>query len=277
MNREGPDEIDAKRVVQRVLGIQLEHADKYGGVDYRSLDGHIAVEVTRVTRGDRRKSRKAIDQSVKKQTSSAPLSMCWVATTPETGVRLNSFVQTVQPALARLEAAGVQNFERQRDAVEVILHSTGTQRSPIVEPLMVLLNAGVETASAVPHREHDDDPDHQHRLHYGLLRPYTHKGSDDALPRILAELQDKTDNPKKLAESGAEARHLFVWVDGATDQEISRVLSGEAPSWVHDDSYGTPSVAPDLDPAITHLWVVHEGTRQGWLWDGESWQALKDL
>ncbi|MCP2637657.1 hypothetical protein K0817_013945 [Microbacterium sp. HD4P20] len=277
MNHEDPDEIDAKRVVQRVLGIQLEHADKYGGVDYRSLDGRIAVEVTRVTAGDRLKSRKAINKSVKKQTRTAPLSMCWVATPPETGVRLDSFVQTVQPALAQLEAAGVHDFDRERDAVEVILHNTGTQHSPIVEPLMVLLNAGAETAAAVPHQEYADDPNHEHRLHYGLVSPYTHQGSDDALARILAELQEKTDNPKKLAESGAEARHLFVWVDGDTDREISRALHGEAPSWVYDDSYGTPSTAPDLDPAITHLWVVHEGTRQGWVWDGESWQGLKDV
>ena len=35
-----------------------------------------------------------------------------------------------------------------------------------------------------------------------------------------------------------------------------------------------PSITPALDPAITHFWVMHERSRLGWLWDGETWQAL---
>lgn len=41
--------------------------------------------------------------------------------------------------------------------------------------------------------------------------------------------------------------------------------------------WGAPSIDPALDEAITHLWVVHEGTRRGWLWNGESWRELSDL
>lgn len=47
MNKERRDERDAKAIVEKTLEIELEHADKEGGVDYRSTDGRHAVEVTR--------------------------------------------------------------------------------------------------------------------------------------------------------------------------------------------------------------------------------------
>ena len=38
MNRESPAEVDAKQIVERVLGIVLEHADKNGGsTTYRRM------------------------------------------------------------------------------------------------------------------------------------------------------------------------------------------------------------------------------------------------
>ena len=47
-------------------------------------------------------------------------------------------------------------------------------------------------------------------------------GSDKWLERLLEALSDKTDNPQKLAATGAEQRHLFVWVNDDTWYSISR-------------------------------------------------------
>lgn len=88
--------------------------------------------------------------------------------------------------------------------------------------------------------------------------------------------RQKNDNPKKLKASGAEQRHLFVWLDGDTRFDIARPLSREAPAW-GGEGFGTPSKAPVLDAAITHLWVVHQESRFGWLWDGVTWRELRDL
>jgi hypothetical protein len=42
MNKERRNEREAKGIVEKVLGVELEHSDKDGGVDYRSTDGHAA-------------------------------------------------------------------------------------------------------------------------------------------------------------------------------------------------------------------------------------------
>jgi hypothetical protein len=66
-----------------------------------------------------------------------------------------------------------------------------------------------------------------------------------------------------------------VWLNDDTGYNIARPLSREAPSW-GDDGWGLPTTEPQLDPAITHFWVVHARSLLGWLWDGETWQELRD-
>src|SRR5690554_2321585 len=117
MNSERPDEQDAKQIIEHVLGVELEHADKFGGIDYRSADGRIAVEVTRVTEGLKRSSRKARRKSREVGAPESKLGTCWLVQMPETGQRLDTLYQNVQPALVELELAGEAYFERQRAAV----------------------------------------------------------------------------------------------------------------------------------------------------------------
>lgn len=49
MNKERPEERDAKNVLEGVMGVELEHADNVGGVDHRLADRQHAVEITRFT------------------------------------------------------------------------------------------------------------------------------------------------------------------------------------------------------------------------------------
>ena len=66
VNRERADEMVAKGVVESVLGVALAYADvNDGDVDYRSADGLVAVEVTRVTNGERKAARDALSTSVR--------------------------------------------------------------------------------------------------------------------------------------------------------------------------------------------------------------------
>jgi hypothetical protein len=69
MNKERRDERYAKAIVEKTLKIELEHADKEGGVDYRSTDGRHAVEVTRITEGRKRAGRDALNVSRSNQYS----------------------------------------------------------------------------------------------------------------------------------------------------------------------------------------------------------------
>lgn len=269
MNQERENEIDAKEIVERVMGIQLKHADKHGGVDYLSPDGTVALEVTAVTAGEKQSARTALSKSEAKA-SPTKLQGCWFVFASDTQEQMKTFVQRVQPAIAELEFAGKTYFDDQ----DALLHVFETgEFSHIYRPL---LEAGVERATHVPHRDRPDAPDHVHRIWVSTGSGGSVSGSDESLDRLMEELNKKTDNPEKLRASGAEQRHLFVWLNDDTWYNIARPLSREAPTWA-DDGWGVPTTEPQLDPAITHLWVVHARSRLGWLWDSERWQELRDL
>jgi hypothetical protein len=89
----------------------------------------------------------------------------------------------------------------------------------------------------------------------------------------MDELRSKVDNPRKLQESRAVHRHLFVWVNDDTEWSIGRpVLNAALPG--QNDGWRLPDVVPDIDSAITHLWVVHTRSLRGWLWNGEVWSVV---
>ncbi len=267
VNQERPNELVAKQVVEEVLGVLLKHADTHGGVDYESTDGKIALEVTAVTEGGNKGARDALKKSVRKGVPGAKLASCWIVFVPEGQSSMKSFLQRVQPALVELEHVGETFFERQRAGIHV------NQGGPLVEYYRPLLDAGVERATHAPHRVDPNNPDHLHEVWVMTGSGGSASGSNESLERLLDALSDKTDNSKKLAATGAEQRHLFVWVNDDTWYNIARPLSKTAPSWA-EEGWGVPSIAPALDPAITHFWVMHERSRLGWLWDGETWQAL---
>lgn len=268
MNQERPNEFIAKQIVERVMGTQLEHADTHGGVDYISTDGIVALEVTAVTDGEKQGAREALSRS-KAKGSPTRLQGCWLVFASDTQARMKTFVQRVQPAIAALEFAGETYFDDQHAAVHVIEEG---ELSHIYWPL---LEAGVERATHVPHANRPEDPDHVHRIWPSTGSGGSVSGSDESLNRLMDALNEKPDNPTKLRASAAEQRHLFVWLNDDTGYNIARPLSREAPSWA-DEGWGLPTIKPQLNPAITHFWVMHERSLLGWLWDGERWRELRD-
>lgn len=260
MNKERPDELDAKSIVEIVLGIELEHADKDGGVDYLSTDGRHAVEITRVTDGRKRAGSKALDTSRAAENLEGELQTCWWAFVSDTQVGLKTFLQQVHPALVELEAAGEDQFDRAQAAMHVM------RQGPLSSIYRSLLDAGVERASAVPNHAHRRCT---HSVIPGLISGGTSSGSDRAVFLLTDLLSVKEDNPRKLRASGRDHRHLFVWLDDDTRFDVARPLSRAAPSW--HDGFGVPATPPMLAQAISHLWVMHEGSRLGWIWNGEAW------
>jgi hypothetical protein len=265
MNQERQDEAAAKRIVERVMGIQLIHADTHGGVDYISPDATVALEVTAVTDGGKQGARAALSKS-KLKGSPTSLHGCWIVMVAENQPGMKHFVQRVQPAIAELEFAGETHFERQHAMAHAI------EKGELADVYLPLLKAGVERAE---HLAHQYDPDHVHSLLVSIVSGGSVSGSDESLDRLMKELNEKPDNPTKLLASRAEQRHLFVWLNGDTWYNIARPLSREAPSSA-DRGWGLPTTKPQLDPAITHLWVVHSQTRMGWLWNGGKWRELRE-
>lgn len=270
MNQERPNEAIAKQIVERVMGIQLKHADTNGGVDYLSPDGIVALEVTAVTDGEKQGARAALSRSEAEGSPTTRLQGCWTVVVAENQPGMKTFVQRVQPAIAALEFAGEANFDDQHAMAHVI------EKGELSHLYLRLLKAGVERAGPLPHPNRPEDPDHVHRIYPITGSGGSVSGSDESLDRLMDVLNEKNDNPAKLRASDAEQCHLFVWLDDDTSYNISRPLSHEAPSWA-DEGWGIPTTKPPLDPVITHLWVVHARSRLGWLWDGERWQELRDL
>ncbi|MCL9663930.1 hypothetical protein L2091_01635 [Curtobacterium albidum] len=271
MNKERLNERRAKEIVQRELGISLDHSDKNGGVDYRSQDGSIAVEVTRVTDEDVRRGLRALSESDKSPVTGTPLRACWLVFTSQTAPGLKTLKQRVHPLVAQLEQAGLNFFFDQRAQRHLL---QGREHANLYHEL---LQMKVERALASPDSA-AREPDHQHRVYVAVGGGGSASGSNEAVALLSEALAATTDNVGKLTASGAPQRHLFVWIDGATPFAIERALSHRPPSWDDDggNGFGLPTESPTLDPAFTHLWVVHEGSGRGWLWDGEAWRSLED-
>jgi hypothetical protein len=269
MNQERPNEKRAKRLVERVVRVHLDHHDTHGGVDYLSPDGDVDLEVTAVTNGEKDGAWKALKKSEAKGASNVELQGCWIIFIPDDLADMKTFVQRVQPAIAELELAGESYFDRQRAAIHTI------EGGPLAGVYRPLLEAGLERTSHVPHRKRANDPGHKHRLFTNSGNGGSASGSDEAVNLLLDELRPKTDNLRKLRNSAARQRHLFVWINDNTAFGIERPLSHK-PSSGAVDFWGLPSGAPELDPVITHLWIVHERSASGWLWDGITWRELQE-
>lgn len=266
-NVERDDEKDAKRIVERVLGVSLRHFDTDGGVDYLAPDGGVAVEVTRVTDGRKRSARSGLSKSAA-DIFDPPLASCWIVLVRSTHPSTKNLERQLRTLFAECEKSGIAEFNR--DDTTTYMTSEPSRRV-----LYQRLDAmGIESAG--PPMLQGDPPGHQHQIHIALTTDGTIESSDTSLRNLMAELGRKTDNRKKLSDSRALRRILFAWLDGDTPYEIVRPLDGEAPPGL-ERHFGPPSIAPELDPAITELWIVHDGTRRGWRWDGTEWSTLEGV
>lgn len=269
MNQERPDEAMASEIVKRVMGIQLEHADKHGGVDYISPDrAAAALEVTTVTGGLKKSARRALSKS-ETDCSSTILLNCWIVFVADTHPESKTLLRRVQPMVVDLEMAGESEFDDQSARLHICDKG---ELSGIYERL---LDAGVEGAVSEPHRS--EDPDHIHRICVSTGSGGSVNGSDESLENLLQALGEKPDNAEKLRKCHTEQRHLFVWLDDDTEPNIAFPLSRETLQSRKSEGWGLPTTDPQLDAAITHLWVVHDRSRLGWLWDGAAWRELQDL
>lgn len=226
------------------------------------------MEVTRVTDDGRRKGRDALKASHAAEAPRGDLQTCWLVVVSDKQDGLKTLRQRVHLALMELESAD-RTFISPRRAADF-----ANQDGPMSSAYQVLLDAGITRASPMP------DHRHQCRAHRVILSPGsggTAGSSDEALRLLVEKLNEKKreDNAKKLRASDAWHRHLFVWLDDDTRFDIARPLSREELS--RHDGFGLPSTPPTLDPAVIQLWVVHEGSRLGWLWDGQTWRELRDL
>ena len=103
----------------------------------------------------------------------------------------------------------------------------------------------------------------------GVLPP---PSGGDACPESVCEAVQqeatKRDNLRKLRNTNASERHLFVFIDG---------LQGPAYVSIRDNKL--PQPIRKLQPAITHVWAAAEEGHLLYVWRGNAsgWQDLTDI
>lgn len=257
---ERPEEARARRLVDEHAGLALTYADHLGFVDYvyqRAHGRHGALEVSRYTSSA---ARRGYDQWQREQQHTYQaklLTKSWTLVV-EGDPDYKDLPRRVEPALEVLEQQGIDRLQM----------SELTTRSFIkqeLRPAAALLRAnGVTTGQAF---EHDAAPS----IDIGRGVAGTSAGSDAAVAEILDYVRTTPDNLKKLEASGAEERHLFLWLDDESPSSAARPLQGgRADRFAH---FGLPAESPALPAAVTHLWIVYQPTGRGWYWDGAQWST----
>jgi hypothetical protein len=268
-NPEHDDEIDAKNVVHNQTSHRFEHADHFGGVDYRSLDGAVAMEVTTVTDGAQKAATKPRAALLNTETPSPETTGCWWVTIDDEHPRLKGLEGRVIGTLPALEAEGVTEYWSWSGYTLLRAHPA------LQDTVGTLAREHVEHAVQTPEMCQRDGNDHVHKVFWSTSGAFTASGSDSALTAIESALNGKPDNFQKLADADATTTVLFVWVDRDTDGSITRPLhDAVGERWDH---FGVPSRGPALDGDVDELWIVHRQTRRGWRWAAGRWSALENL
>lgn len=266
-NAELPEELAARAIVESAMGISLRHADTNGDVDYRFAapgGGPGVMEVTAVTNNATTSAWRARDKAWPTYGPAPSLTQCWQVWIDETGAKYKGLLARLEPALCSLERAGRQYG---RGGLGEFLGS------PPVEQEAALAVAREKVTWAMPYPELCRAEGHEppHRIELFMESGGSASGSDAALGLIEAEVNAKPDNFGKLR--GGKVKHLFVWVDAATDIAVARPFrGGRVAEWEH---FGLPTRPPMLLEPVDQLWIVDRVTSTGWFWTSTGgWRAL---
>lgn len=263
-NKVQPEEILAAQVLRRVLGVTVTHTDVNGETDLffeTPMGTSGAVEVTFLTDQQTKIAQDAWVRERRREHVVTQLASSWNVTVKGDSVRYKLLRQHLEPHLAALEAAGTTEYDQYGIAHRLL--------KSIPQTVLGLAALQVVQAHVIP----TNDPSVQH-IFLIPMAGYTARGSEAALAHIEEYLADRTDNVRKLEESGATERHLFVWLDRDTPGEISRPFTDRriVERFAH---FGLPHRSPILPEGVTHLWVLHSGTGIGWRWHQPAgWQPL---
>lgn len=261
-NREQREnEIAAKAIFEGKTFIELKTNENGmpGRVDYVSNDPGInsAMEVTTHTNEQRAKLINGTgDFSV--IIPRRDLLADWVIQTRD-HPHMKKINQLVIPHLHTLSIHGITEYYKSH-------HEWWMKNVPTLEKALSAFNsASVEYARKHTIVERDDEG-----IANVVLLPtlnWSFGGPNSVLEIIETNRKIFPENVRKLRESGAKLRHLFIWVDKHTDREVLDAFTG--------DRVEMPTRAPKLPEEITHLWIVNIETEVGWYFDPtEGWQLI---
>lgn len=280
--KESPQEAWASSVVAAALGVDLAFVDTDGRVDYKFTDPDgrsAALEVTTMTD---RKLKGSVAAYARTRNSAGPLASltsCWTVALDERDATFKGVEGRLEPHLTAFEAAGLQPglWVTPRDVRATF---RGTELAAGVEASTVELER--ETARQLirwtPGMCEEDAArrgPHWHGIQISTAGEFAEVGTDVALEAIERFVRDHPDNLRKLADSGANVKHLFIRLDEESSVSVSHSVSRFAGPLVDGrDYFGPPTRPPDMPKQVDELWVVYEVEGEGWHWGDGHWERV---
>lgn len=193
------------------------------------------------------------------------LRQCWQVWINESEATYKGLLDRLEPALATLEEAG------RRYGRSGLGDFIGSPKAEM-QAAAALNQEKVTWAMPFPELCHAEGHERPHRIDLAMESGGTASGSDATLTLIEMEVNAKPDNFGKLR--GGAVKHLFIWVDAATDIAVARPFrGGRAAEWEH---FGLPTRAPSLLEPVDQLWIVDQVTSSGWVWTpAAGWSSLE--
>lgn len=265
-NKERPEEVEARVIVERITGLELIHHDANGAADYITADhSTAALEVTTITNQGLRSSSELLAQLRNNPHPDGRLECCWSATVDEHHRKLKGIQLRIANAIAGLQDHNVSSVSEWEWATYVWGgHAARGAVEILVRDRVQSVERWAEYCQA-----QDDHP--IHCITFMTSGGGSAAGSEDSLALIVEELLARDDNSRKLRAETVSERHLFAWLDDQTDFAVARPLDRDDDArWEH---FGLPSSSPNVSD-VDHLWVVHRRSRRGWHWTGEVWESV---
>ncbi len=262
-NGERADEVKARLFVEKYFGIDLKYADFNGQVDYKfERDGQeCAIEVSRFTE-ERQKNLWSSFEPGSDMLYHPPLMFQWLLSAKGMP-RLNEVKARVLPALHILERYDLNSYWHG-------LHSWWFERDEELRIVSLAFSeVGIESAqSGREFFKHSAEQPFNVGVTFRSF--WSYGNADSALEILENHISSTEDNRKKLYESKAIERHLWLWLDRHTVGGVLEAFKGL-------DNH-LPTRKPNLPEEVTHLWFVNEENGYGWFFNPlEGWASLSEL
>lgn len=250
--RERPDEIEARQIFEKLNLTQLEFADTNGGVDYvfQKIDCSGALEISRITRSEYLQGN--IEWQKRGPSFEAPsLRFSWYISVSGYPTFRN-IQQTIIDALACLERHEIGRYSDSQD--------WWIRHVPTLEDAVSgLSRQGVRTAQVIePFRSSPNTS----RVLLVPTESWMSDGPDGAVEVLNSFLESgkSDDNFLKLQNQNSDERHLWFWLDRYSEPRLRHPI--EDP----DRHHGLPTLGPRLPSHVTHLWLMDDAKKHGWMW-----------
>lgn len=258
---EKPDEYRAKQMFNRITSIELisNEDGQPSQVDYVSKEPNLdtALEVSRYTEGIQKGLWKGFKSS--NTLFYVPyLRRHWLVST-DGAVRQDKFNDEVPPALYTLERLGLSTFNEMQ-------HCWFNEVRELQLALQIFEANSVRFAQSAPEMYSFSEVDPRNiGVSSGIN--WSYGWPDESLTLLEKYIGDTEDNKSKLASTGKQDRHLWLWVDEFTLKSVLNAFS--------DKESRLPSRKPVLPEEITHVWIVNELNGYGWYFSPNGgWQVV---